>query len=272
MHYQGIYYDPKGKVYKGQFENGKFKGKGELKEGEYKIVGHFEKNKLNRQGKIEKPEFTYEGDIIRDKPHGWGIKTYRNGAVYKGYFKNGKEQGEGEMRFQNGTQYTGHFLDGIPNGNGMMLEVSGDKYEGDFVRGKKSGMGKLMYLSPEEVHKTDYEGEFKDNYPNGKGVLRFENGSMYKGEFKDGKMQGKGMMDIRKMRGESDHVEIYEGDFANDLFEGYGVLKENDVIVYKGYWRYGKKHGQAEFRGDQGVLEHGLFCNDELLRKDTAIY
>lgn len=122
------------------------------------------------------------------------------------------------------------------------------------------------------MHKTEYEGDFKNNMPNGKGVLYFENGSMYKGEFKNGRMEGKGMMDIRQMKGESDHVEIYEGDFADDLFEGYGVFMENNVVVYRGYWRYGKKHGQAEYRNGAGVMEHGLFCNDELLRKDIDIY
>ena len=44
MNHQGIYYDPKGKMYKGSFDNGKFKGEGELKDEQKLVVGHFEKN------------------------------------------------------------------------------------------------------------------------------------------------------------------------------------------------------------------------------------
>lgn len=99
MNHQGIYYDPKGKMYKGSFDNGKFKGDGELKDEQKVVVGHFEKNQMNKEGRIEKKNYTYQGEIIRDKPHGWGQKQHKNGDVYKGYFKNGKEQGEGELRY-----------------------------------------------------------------------------------------------------------------------------------------------------------------------------
>lgn len=54
---------------------------------------------MNKEGRIEKKNYTYRGEIIRDKPHGWGQKQHKNGDVYKGYFKNGKEQGEGELRY-----------------------------------------------------------------------------------------------------------------------------------------------------------------------------
>jgi hypothetical protein len=38
-------------------------------------------------------------------------------------------------------------------------------------------------------------------------------------------MEGKGIMKIRAMKGEDDNFELYEGGFANDLFEGYGELQ-----------------------------------------------
>lgn len=39
-----------------------------------------------------------------------------------------------------------------------------------------------------------YEGELKNDQPNGRGVYRFKNGSYYDGEFQDGKFDGKGKL------------------------------------------------------------------------------
>ena len=39
-----------------------------------------------------------------------------------------------------------------------------------------------------------YEGEFKDNKPNGQGALTFANGDKYEGEFKDGDYNGQGTL------------------------------------------------------------------------------
>ncbi len=39
---------------------------------------------------------------------------------------------------------------------------------------------------------TKYEGEWKDNLPNGQGKLTFENQSYYVGEFKDNQKHGVG--------------------------------------------------------------------------------
>lgn len=78
-------------------------------------------------------------------------------------------------------------------------------------------------------------------------------------------------MELRKMKAD-EVVDAYEGNFADDMFEGLGAFFSEGTLMYRGYWRYGKKHGQGEFRNKQGVYEHGLFCNDELLKRDIGIY
>lgn len=272
MDQKGVFYDPVGKVYKGEFEKGVFKGIGELKQGDMRIAGHFDKDKVNRQGIIEHGKYTYNGDLIRDKPHGWGIKNWKNGDEYKGYFKNGYECGEGTLTKKNGDIYNGNFDQGVFNGKGIYKFSNGNLYEGEFKDGKMKGYGKIVYSSEGDLQKIDYEGQFENNLPHGKGVLRLENGSIYRGEFKEGKMCGKGKMDIKRIKGEDEGNQIYEGEFFDDLFEGYGIYYENKRIVYKGYWRYGKKHGQAEFMDNDGIMQHGLFCNDALLKNDREMY
>jgi len=39
----------------------------------------------------------YEGDFLRDKPHGYGRKIFANGEYYEGYFKDGKANGQGSF-------------------------------------------------------------------------------------------------------------------------------------------------------------------------------
>ena len=271
MDKQGVYYDPKGRIYKGEFEKGKFKGEGEMKQGAVKVKGHFDQNQLNREGVIEKDGYTYTGEIIRQRAHGFGKKVYKNGDVYEGYFKSGKETGKGVYRKANGFFYNGRFKDGLFEGQGSLIDSKGNQYEGAFKKGKMEGFGKYLYREVTELRKTEYEGDFRGNEPNGRGVLKFENGSVYRGEMKDGKMHGKGKMVIRTIKGERDSREWYEGQFEFDLFEGYGVMYENHKAVYKGYWKYGMRHGKGEYLIDDGSYEYGLFCNNELLNKDVRM-
>lgn len=46
----------------------------------------------------------------------------------------------------------------------------------------------------------------------------FEDGAYYEGEFKDDKMNGKGVLFYSK------NVPAYDGQWYNDQFQGYGIL------------------------------------------------
>ena len=72
----------------------------------------------------------------------------------------------------------------------------GRKYEGQvsecLIQGKQSicfeGLGIYTFQTGYR-----YEGEFKDNNPNGQGVFSSPDGQYYEGEFKAGKLSGRGV-------------------------------------------------------------------------------
>jgi hypothetical protein len=52
----------------------------------------------------------------------------------------------------------------------------------------------------------------------GKGKLLFEDGAYYDGEFKEDKMNGRGILYY------SEGNPAYDGEWCNDQFNGYGIL------------------------------------------------
>ena len=103
--------------------------------------------------------------------------------------------------------------------------------------------GKYIY----ENHRY-YEGEFKNNMPNGKGKLYDKNGTViYEGDFIKGKFEGNGKI-IQKGFG------YYIGSFMNGSLNGKGkIYDKNDKIVYEGYFK------NDHFEGD-GQLFSDDFC------------
>lgn len=61
---------------------------------------------------------------VLNKPaplNGYHEKTYSDGRVYKGNFKNDLFDGYGELKYANGTIYKGGFKNGGSNGETMVL-------------------------------------------------------------------------------------------------------------------------------------------------------
>ena len=73
-----------------------------------------------------------------------------------------------------------------------------------------------------------YVGEIKKGKPNGRGVLKYSNGSKYVGEFKEGKCQGQGMLTC------CDGT-TYEGEWIDNHMHGRGKLISYDY-VQDGFW------------------------------------
>ena len=64
-----------------------------------------------------------------------------------------------------------------------------------------------------------YEGEFKDDRPDGKGVFTYVNGDKYDGQFARGLKNGYGMEYFA-------NGFMYEGQYKNGRAEGEGTMKE----------------------------------------------
>lgn len=77
-----------------------------------------------------------------------------------------------------------------------------------------------------------------DNAPSfrGSGTIKFENGNIYEGEFADGMFDGQGKMSYKDGT-------VYEGAWKNSRRHGQGTITYYDGITYSGEWQDGVYHG-----------------------------
>ena len=64
---------------------------------------------------------------------------------------------------------------------------------------------------------SKYEGEYKNDYWDGKGTFYWKNGDKYEGEWKNNEKYGKGIMYYN-------NGNRFEGEWKNDKKEGEGIL------------------------------------------------
>ena len=83
--------------------------------------------------------------------------------------------------------------------------------------------------SVEFENKSIYYGEMAidGNFPHGRGITIWNDGSRYEGYWENNKANGKGKL----VHSDGD---IYEGEWKNDKSNGYGVYKHTDGATYKG--------------------------------------
>ena len=84
-------------------------------------------------------------------------------------------------------KYIGYLLCGMMHGEGAIINKDNEViYKGEFKNGKKSGIGKMI------IKKDVYEGEFRNDLFDGKGVYYYSNGNKWEGKFRKGKRHGMG--------------------------------------------------------------------------------
>ena len=126
----------------------------------------------------------YDGLWKDGKPHGFGKRSYANGAVYKGEYCNGQEHGQGCYRHPtNGSQYIGAFHRGQRRGKCKHIDRHGTKKSGTWVSNRRLGR---------RGDGPRYDGLWADGMPHGFGTCRFRDGEVYEGEFLDGARNGQG--------------------------------------------------------------------------------
>lgn len=106
--------------YKGQYKDGFFNGKGNLK-------------LLNNE--------TYEGNFEKDKFQGFGVYVDSEGNLYSGEWNQDVKEGEGTFVYSDGRKYKGNFKNNNKDGYGEYYWTDGDIYKGFWKNGKRHGKG-----------------------------------------------------------------------------------------------------------------------------------
>ena len=157
-------------------------------------------------------------------------------ATWSGPAVDGKAEGKGTLtmtiRDKAGKTYTGtgeaEMKAGLMHGQVLITWTDGEAFNGTYKDGIRE---KGVYKIPSG---DVYEGDFKNNVPDGYGVYTFADGSRYEGQWKNGLKDGRGIMKWADGR-------IYEGDFKNDKLHGFGVGKDAaGKVVHDGEWKDGK--------------------------------
>ena len=92
-------------------------------------------------------------------------------------------------------------------------------YTGDCKEGKANGKGK-------SAGTDEYEGEFINGYPDGKGMYIWKDGHYYDGSFKKGKKEGEGNMYYESVSGDDS---IITGFWKKDKY--FGQYEKQFIVI-----------------------------------------
>ena len=129
----------------------------------------------------------------------------------------------------------------INNGINKIKFYEEGKYIGQLVNNKKEGKGKMEYLNNDIYLGKIYEGEWKNDLREGRGIEIWKDG------------------------------ERFEGYFRNDKREGKGIYYFNDGMRYEGDYKNGKRDGQGVIYYKNGDREIGDFYNDYQIGKGALM-
>ena len=198
-------------LYRGEFANGEYNGKGYVYIYEEKTIAYVNSKdgvpyEVISQETIEEDNsyksecisgdcenglgmenspfvFTY-GEFTNGSINGNGIEMIHGISFYVGEFKDGYKSGTGHS-ITMGTHYIGEFLNDKRHGAGKLYENDGSYYEGHFIENNKEGFG--MYY--DQTGSKIFEGYFSNNEIHGTGELYdYENNEIITSTWENGEI------------------------------------------------------------------------------------
>ena len=270
----GTYYYPTGSSFTGTFSNGKFNGGGKFfyDNGFISEIRVYKDNEIISTGKKMREDYTdpnaenFINEIKRSYPQViehileipplrdnlreliWVKTTYNNtGDIYIGQMNDDNQlYGKCCIIYANSSRikyFVGYIQDNQFFGEGTYYSDKWDRiFEGKFEYGKKNGFGILR-----KEDGTTYAGEFRNDQPNGKGVLYFHNEkNRFEGNFVDGYPNDKGYL-------------ISNGYMVKQeiVYSNGNVIEQGEIIDYnKG--NYKKQFQEEFFEFERKCKEYGL--------------
>ena len=197
-------------------------------------------------------KYCYVGEVelYTNKKCGNGEIIYSNGAREKGTYYNDEFNGWNTYIDQEGILYVGLFNKMGLNGKGLRYNKEINHiYKGDFLNGLRHGKGK------DYRNNSKYEGDFRKDKKCGKGKIVFDSGDIYEGEFNDNKFNGYGHYIWFKNGHE------YKGNYLNGKFHGEGFYRWGKNEYYNGEYVNGVKEGEGEISYADGKKFFVNFTN-----------
>ncbi|MCL2461223.1 MAG: protein kinase [Defluviitaleaceae bacterium] len=108
-----------------------------------------------------------------------------------------------------------------------------------------------------------YSGGWKNNRPEGRGVMLWPNGDKYDGNFTNGRASGQGTMTWA-------NGNKYEGNWADGNMDGSGVMHYADGRVYDGAWVQSTRQGKGKMLYANTDTYDGDWANN--LKQGSGIY
>lgn len=229
-----------GDTYEGQWKDDLPEGKGIMRwangnvyEGDWKNGSRHGHGVLTMPGNV-----VCDVDWVEGRIEGRGLMKYANGGVYEGELVDSARSGQGVMTYPEGGVYRGEWSDNHKHGQGVYDNGQGEVYEGEWRQGLKCGRGKMTMISDavgldeegaEVVLYDVYEGEFVNDWMDGRGVMKYADGTAYDGEWRRSNSEGRGVMTTPEGF-------VYEGEWKDGSFHGLGRLACDDGRVYEGQW------------------------------------
>jgi hypothetical protein len=88
--------------------------------------------------------------------------------------------------------------------------------------------------------------------------MNYPNGDMYEGEWRDEMREGFGVQRYSK-------GDVFEGEWLMDKMHGKGILLHSDGSVYEGIWEHGQKlegHGVFKYANGNVAVRSNYSIND----------
>lgn len=187
----------------------------------------------------------YEGETgIGNKPEGFGMAWFYDGAVYNGQWSYGAMEGYGIMEYPNGNMYEGEWRQGkCKDEEGFYLCLS-------------EAPTKNLNMQLGDAYIGEIDGDLSETCGEGKFV--FTDGASYQGHIENGLFEKYGLY---KYSGFS-----FEGYFLKGKLHGAGRLLNdagNSGSQLMGNWKYGERAGVFTIV-KQGEIEYSV--EDKLSR------
>lgn len=201
-----------------------------------------------------------------------GEILFPDGKMYTGGLHNGAFHGTGRIIWPDGSEYRGEFYCGAPHGIGTYCHTDGRMRRviherGCLVEGRILSNNSIIDGARfgSFTQNGNYSGWFRGDrvrgyVPHGRGIMKYENGSVYSGQWHDGRMHGNGTM--RWQDGS-----WYSGNWVHGKREGNGSYAWPGGDRYVGGWKDNRMFGRGTYSYKDGRVVTGYWKDKKVMAR-----